>query len=224
MSSRRRGFTLVELLVVIGIVTVLIAILLPVLSRAREQANRVKCAANLRSMGQALTLYTQQYGYYPGCFAILNNQKLCFAWPVRLRPFIGNDQRVFYCPSQDTRCEWTDAAPGPDERATKADLWIGYDVGERVVAGNTYFSYGYNGWGTYGHAGAGGAGLGDRAQRGRPRDGEFPELRATKVKFPSEMIAISDSTSDGYGYMDGFISPQGKMKGDIPGEDERGHS
>ena len=66
MSSRRRAFTLVELLVVVGIVTVLIAVLLPALARVREHANRIKCAANLRSIGQAMLMYTQRYGYYPG--------------------------------------------------------------------------------------------------------------------------------------------------------------
>jgi prepilin-type N-terminal cleavage/methylation domain-containing protein/prepilin-type processing-associated H-X9-DG protein len=190
------GFTLVELLVVIGIIALLISILMPALTSAREHANRTKCAANLHSMGIAMTMYVNQYNAYPGHASLVAGRTAAI-WPTRLRLFTNKDQGIFHCPSQESGFEWSKALPtGSAAKATAADSKYGYDEGELVLDVFTVpSSYAYNDWGTYPPTGD------SKAQKGlggdiAPLAFAVKEVRSSQVKAASDMIAITDSTTD----------------------------
>lgn len=100
-SRHRRGFTLVELLVVIGIIALLIAILLPALNKARNQAVRVSCASNLRQLGQYWQMYASDHdGFYPDPGISYGN--LYFLLWSQRQVFVDryhSSGQVFYCPT-----------------------------------------------------------------------------------------------------------------------------
>jgi prepilin-type processing-associated H-X9-DG protein/prepilin-type N-terminal cleavage/methylation domain-containing protein len=149
-----RAFTLVELLVVIGIVAVLIAILLPTLSRAREAAKSVACLSNLRQMATAAQVYAYNHaGHFPIAYYSVATPTLAVSYnwdyttvrdktttphTITVEPGLlwggggrGERMAVQQCPSFDGR---SNAGADPFTGYNYNTSYIGHGAFELVVA------------------------------------------------------------------------------------------
>lgn len=116
-STERRGFSLIEMLVVISVITLLISLLLPALGKSREQTRRTICAANSRGQVQACDAYSvDNSGYFPPS-QNKTGSMWCYAFDIRgnfgasgpkgvgttlERGYFNYEPKAFHCPSLDT--------------------------------------------------------------------------------------------------------------------------
>ncbi len=144
--SKRRAFTLIELLVVIAIIALLMSILMPALSRVKQQARTIGCRANLRQWGMFFSMFTQDNNGY---FQAGVGDEHTNHWFNALRPLYKNDKKIRCCP--------TALKPIVDEFGQTAPEWNVFSAWGRYTFerdGKGYApgpegdwgSYGINGW------------------------------------------------------------------------------
>lgn len=176
--GQRLAFTLIELLVVLGIIALLASLLLPALSRGRDQAASAVCKSNLRQMGLGLMLYTQDGPFYPRDFSgvaardavarLQSEGKTPPYWYQLLLPYTGGSRGLYYCGASRPFFKWIK------------------DPGNQDPWGTQGFSYGYN---ALGGTIRPDLGLGSFLSH---------NVRESQIREPEDMIAVGDSQSDFY--------------------------
>ena len=129
------AFTLIELLVVIAIIAILAAMLLPALSRAREEGRRAVCKSNLGQIGKAMTAYSGSYGdFFP--YNSWEPDQPSWAMALLYPAYVMGNVQVFRCPSTEDEPQiWYEVTTARDFRHTSfgdEPYWSSYGYDNRV--------------------------------------------------------------------------------------------
>jgi prepilin-type processing-associated H-X9-DG protein len=173
---RRAAFTLVELLVVIGIIALMIAILMPALSTARAQAKSVTSLSNLRQVGIGLVQYrVENKGYYPVASWNKLNDRARFRWADAIYPYMKNTE-VYMSPQLDEAERVRMNKPFFHATTMTAS------DGSEIIPGKTVYwgGYGYN-WQYLGNG---------RTTTGAP---EFFAKEGVQIRATSKTVAVADT-------------------------------
>jgi len=210
---RKSAFTLIEILVVVAIIALLVAILMPSLGRAREQARRALCAANTRQMSVAMYMYASEYGYYTGHhYDYLNSweplnpgfslDEYCEDLAAELGMSKGDcmsqrngdilwPARLLKFLKGQNEVFWCPSSR-PDMKWNGTDHIVSHPFWADQDDEQGTFAYAINDWGQQGEPSAyGNLGLGAWIQAQVNH-----EAKLEWIKRPAEMIAIADSNGD----------------------------
>ena len=137
-KRRLRGFTLIELLVVVAIISLLVAILLPSLSKAQELARKAVCSVQLKSIGQTHNLYMNEYdGWIVQGQKLVGGNDYLYMWCENFSDTYDLDTHIYRCPADKFDREQAYAPSGINERFLAARTY----TFNGVINGNVYTNF-----------------------------------------------------------------------------------